>query len=794
MRRTPIRETIKPLVALSFIILFLAHFMLFVHAFLTARLAGPPATPLFEDRDNEYLTDFQNGDGKYGFWKIEGPVPERIKAAFIAIEDKRFYSHIGCDFRSLLRALLNNISGKPVQGGSTIPMQVARMQNPKKRELLNKLSEIYTAMLLVLKYPREEILRHYLRIVPQGNQMHGVAYAARRYFRKPLSDISWAEAALLTAVIKAPGEMNLYTFDGSLKAAKRARIILEILYSEGHMSGEEYRTALGVLYDKSYQIKECRPEYAYHYLFRLLETYGKKTGENGTQNYSRPVRTSLDREIQQFLDRTAAQCMAQYRPCGAGNIAVIVAETKTGNILGYIGSERYDDKENAGAINYADTPRSSGSTLKPFLYGLGLDTGTFTPASIIPDLPLSILSIKGEYRPGNFDDDYLGPLLYRHALANSRNIPAIRVLDAIGIDRTLGYFSELGLGSGAEHPSDYYGYGLAVGGLYVTLEQLVSAYGMLARDGETFRLCFEYKSREEKGRRLMSVNAARQISLFLSDPLARSPSFKQLSRIGFSYPIAIKTGTSQGYRDAWAVGYNADYIVGIWMGHPKNHRMNHLTGGEAALAVYSVFTFLDPEKKQGIREEPFKKPPDTIPRKICKLSGKCAGSFCTDISIEYFRPGEEPLEYCGFHREFAIDGATGKPAGKTTPVNRVVTQSYAVLPPEYGAWAVKHGYKTPEVAYETLDDASITILDPQNGSSLLIDPETPRACQSIPLRAHVEPLVKEIVWLVDGEAYQVTGFPYSIRWNLEQGTHTIQAKFARAHIYSKKVVIDVDDY
>lgn len=788
-----IKQRIKTLLFFLFLIICIIHGKIFLSALFSATLKSPPATPLFEDKDGNYLTDFPNADGEYGFWKIDGPVPERIEETFLIIEDRRFYSHPGVDLKSFARAFINNIIGRPVQGASTIHMQIARMQKPKKRNIFNKLEEVYTALFLSMNYTHKELLCHYLRIIPQGNQMHGVAYAARRYFQKPLSDISWAEAALLASVIKAPGEMNLFSFEGSLKAAKRARIILNLLYREGKISQDEYRTALDVLFKKSYQIKEKRPENSYHYLFRFLDSFKEKCEEQKQDNYTRPIRTTLDPEIQEYLGKTAVNSMTGYRPYGAGNIAIIVADTGTGCILGYIGSEKYYDKTNAGAINYANKHRSSGSALKPFIYALGLDTGAFTPASIIPDLPLSILSTKGEYRPGNFDDDYLGPLLYRYALANSRNIPAIRVLDEIGIEQTYAFLKDLGLITG-DNPPDYYGFGLAVGGVYVTLEQLVTAYGILAHDGYSFRLSFEQLKTMEKRQRLLSSKAARQVSLFLSDPLARAPSFKALSNVGSSFPIAIKTGTSQGFRDAWTIAYNSRYIIGLWMGHPDNLRMNRITGSEAARIVYTIFTFLQPEKEQGINEEPFQKPYNTIPVKICILSGKCAGILCNDLSIEYFESGGEPHEYCDLHREFAIDAATGKPAGPSTPEERVATQSYTVLPPEYAVWAVKQGYKTPETMYENLKDAYITILHPHTGSRLLIDPEIPRSFQSIPLHARVNPVIPEILWLVDGKEYKTTGFPYCIRWNLEQGIHTIQAKFARAHIYSEKVVVEVKEY
>ena len=198
-------------------------------------LVSPAATPIFTDRYGTFLAEgTADEDAPLGFWDPPAVLPERIVSCLLAVEDKRYYDHFGVDFRSLLRALVNNLSGQPRQGASTIPMQVARLQRPGPRTLWRKVCEIGTAVWLNRKYGHENVLRHYLKIVPQGNRIHGVAYAARRYFQKPLADLSWAEAAVLASLPRAPGRMNLYQFEGRRKAFERAKLILNLLHKTGH--------------------------------------------------------------------------------------------------------------------------------------------------------------------------------------------------------------------------------------------------------------------------------------------------------------------------------------------------------------------------------------------------------------------------------------------------------------------------------------------------------------------------------------------------------------------------------
>ena len=330
------------------------------------KLVSPSATPIFTDRYGTFLAEgTADENAPLGFWDPPAVLPERIVACLLAVEDKRYYEHFGIDLRSLLRALVNNLSGGPRQGASTLAMQVARLQRPGKRTLWRKACEMGTAVWLNRKFGHERVLRHYLKIVPQGNRIHGVAYAARRYFQKPLADLSWAEAAVLASLPRAPGRMNLYQFEGRRKAFERANLILNLLHKNETLDAENLAISQRQLKSLTIPVKESRPYHSYHAILRLQKAI------NRTTSYTKPISTTLDLPLQEVVDSIAGEAMERLRQRGAGNLAVIAAEQETGAIRSYLGSDFYADEDYAGAINYAAIPRSAGQHLEAFHLCLG---------------------------------------------------------------------------------------------------------------------------------------------------------------------------------------------------------------------------------------------------------------------------------------------------------------------------------------------------------------------------------------------------------------------------------------
>jgi penicillin-binding protein 1C len=784
---------IKRFLAAGGIVLLVVLFLIYLGVRGRIRLESPGATPFFEDCQGNYISEGWGNDAPKGYWKIQGPIPHRVKECFIAIEDKRFYSHSGIDYYSLGRAIWNNLTGGPRHGASTIAMQAARLQNPGKRTYWKKLCEIVIARLLTAKYGKEAVLRQYFCLVPMGNRIHGTAYAARRFFKKPLQDLGWAEAALLAALPKAPGDMNLFTRKGFEHARQRARLVLNLLRHQEKINIEEYRTALRHLKSLTPPIRDNRPFHSYHAIMQMEAAMKAK----GIRSFHQPVRTTLDLDLQNFLSDVSWDAMKACRPLGAGNIALLVVERETGKIRGYLGSEYYYDDHYAGAIDYAQTPRSAGSTLKPFIYALGLAEKKYTPASVLGDLPFYITHPSGQYLVGNYDNRYLGPLVYRKALANSRNVAAVQVLKEVGLENVHGFFRRIGLEQ-SNHNAAYYGLGLAIGGLYVTLADLVRSYGILANNGRDFSLTWFEQGNESKSENIpvqvLPEEVARQVTLFLSDPLARRPSFYRMGPLEYPFPVAVKTGTSQGFRDAWAVAWSHKYIVGAWIGHPNSDRMKKVNGLAAARVVKRIMLRLHPGEDQGIQEIPFALPRGYQAVKVCTLSGQRANDFCSEVLLEYFKPGTEPAATCGIHRRYPIDRRTGALADSRTPSADIEIKTFVVLPPEYSAWAAQQGYEKPPVETHQHPRAAIEIRHPLDRSRVLIDPETPRQFQTLALKARVTPAVPQVIWVIDGKPHQPTPYPYVVRWQLEPGEHTFQVRFPRAGVFSEPVRITVTEY
>ncbi|HLX08406.1 MAG TPA: transglycosylase domain-containing protein, partial [Thermoanaerobaculia bacterium] len=698
-----------------------------------------------------------------------------------------------------------------VSGASTLAMQVARMQNPGARGWLRKATEALTAVLLTERYGSREVLRQYLRLVPYGNRIHGIAYAARSYFDKPVDDLSWAEIAFLAALPQAPARMNPFSPSGRERAIRRGERVLAQLAGRGVLSPPDYALARGQLAALRIPYREHRPPEALHALLHLrtLLAEGKPRG---------PIlRTTLDLDLQRDATAMTWRALREWRSRGAGNASLIVLDLSRHEVLTWVGSASYFDAEDQGAIDYARVRRSAGSTLKPFLYALALERGVIGPTTLMDDLE------RGPGGIANADDAFMGPLLPRVALANSRNVPAVLLLGRLGLDQGYGLLRELGLTDGAV-PARHYGLGMAIGGLPVTLEELARAYLALAGDGRLpARLRWLRDQAEPAPRRVFAEDTARQVTLFLSDPQARLPSFPRMGATEYRFPVAVKTGTSTNYHDAWAVAYSKRYLAAAWVGHPGFRAMNQLSGYlSAADLVKHVLLRLHGEQGDGLEDLSFPPPRGYRPVRVCALSGHRATAACDRVFLEWFRPGEEPADDCEAHQQRAVDRRNGLLATTATPPAAVEVRTFVELPPRYAAWQAAAGLPRvpdapslltlPAVARlapgAAADQATawppggrvvlaggpvrLRITSPENGARLLRDPETPADLNTVALRAVVDPAVDEVVWYVDGMPLATAAYPYTARWRLQLGEHRFQVRLGSGGSVSRPVQVTVD--
>lgn len=677
-------------------------------------LIAPAASRLLVDRNGSFIGQLNAPeDGTYGFWPLE-VLPARVAAATLALEDRRFDTHPGVDPIAIARAARNNWRGTGRHSGaSTIAMQVARMQNPQPRTLLNKLLEAATATVLTLRHGREAVLRHYLRLVPYGNGSHGIAHAARWYLDKPVEDLSWAEIAFLSALPQAPTLMNPAQETGRSRAMARARRILDRLADQGVLSAAEHKLANQQLS----ALKLPRPSRRAETLHALLhyEELAK-----GTALGVRPVAT-LDLALQAEIDAIAYRQLNEFRAAGADQVAVMVTERATGKVRVALGSSGYFGTS-GGAIDFTRTPRSPGSSLKPFFYARALERGIINPDSILIDMP------EGASGISNGDGRFLGPMLPRQALANSRNVPATLLLRAIGIEESYQFLGRLGLHD-YELPAEHFGLSMAIGALPVTLEQLMRAYGALSNDGMLRELVWFEGQSAADGRPVLSATAARQVTAMLSDPQARLPGFPRGGPTDYPFTVALKTGTSQGYRDAWTLAYSQDYLVGVWLGRADALPMDRLTSlRSAARLAQAVMLKLTPNERKEREDGGFPAPSGYDLVELCALTGKRATGDCSPTLQEYLPQGS--------HRQ-------PQAMGGLDPIS---------------------------------ETATVRILTPEPDMQIWQNPELPPGQSSLTLRAQVPPHQSQIVWYVNGEPFQIAPGDKSIQWPLKAGTHKFQAR------------------
>ncbi len=791
-------------------------FLLFLGSWLGIRssLDSPEPTRLILDRSGQFLGEVPDPSSvEVGYWPLDS-IPPRIAAAILGIEDRRFYHHPGVDLLAVLRAIQQNITSRTrISGASTIAMQTARLQQPAHRGYFNKIRESVIALTMTMRHGREAVLRHFLRIAPYGNGIRGIAYAARRYFNKPVEDLSWAEIAFLSAIPQAPARMNPYTPIGKMRAIARGLRILDILHQQNHLNDAEYELARNQIRTIEIPERSRRPVVALHAILKLQDDLKRPEIRRGLGSRT-IIRSTLDLNLQKEIESMTDAFIQKWEYRGARNAAVIVTETGSNDVLAWVGSTGYFDAARNGSIDYNQISRSSGSTLKPFIYALGLDRGVIRPDTILDDI------YRGAGDISNADDAFLGPLLPRVALANSRNVPAAELLNRIGLDEGYDFLKELGLHS-QPLPAQYYGLGLAIGGLPVSLEHLVRAYTALSGDGRLSDLHWYIDLPAAPPRRIFKPEIARLITLFLSDPMARLPTFPRMGALEYSFPVAVKTGTSSNYRNAWTVAYSKQYLTGVWVGNPDFRPMNHLSGYvSAARLAQEIMNHLHPDQIDGLESLGFPPPEHYMPVRICGLTGKRSGPETQWEFVEWFPPGQAPQEYSDAYILKAVDTRTGKPASPDTPVEYTDIRSFLNLAPRYTTWLMTdpihnhaprsetmtgsmswdrfhsdrrgdNGDFTKKVQGHSREAFRMTITSPQDMSEMIRDPETPEEMNSISLRAEVDPPSEQVVWMVDGKPWKVVDYPYTTRWVLTSGEHTFQIRLPFVDQISPEIRIRV---
>jgi penicillin-binding protein 1C len=719
-------------------------------SFTRSELVAPRATEIVYDRNGVFITQIGHVDDRdalkidYGYWPLPD-IPERVARATLALEDRRFNDHPGVDAYAVLRAVWRNLTGQGKRSGaSTIAMQIARMQNPAPRSFANKIMEAATGVAITLRSGRDATLAHYLRLAPYGNGSHGIAHAARLYFDKPVADLSWAEIALLSAIPQSPGRMNILKEGGLRLAVRRADRALDELSRQRVIDDAQTAQAKRQLAMLAPQSAPHRPA-SLHIALRY-ERLVREGNVSVSSRYDPRIHATIDLGLEEKATQLARRYLNGFRSEGARQVAALIVERGSNAVLADVGSADWRD-ERGGAFDFTRVARSPGSTLKPFVYALAFERGVLKPSDILADLP------EGASGVNNADGAFLGPLLPRQALANSRNIPATNLIRRVGLETSFHFLHELGLHD-LDAPAESFGISMAIGSLPTRLESLVRAYGALADDGRLSDLVYAQEQMRRAALRVISADTARLVTSMLADPQARLPSFPRYGPLEYPFAVAVKTGTSQGYRDAWTLAYSQKYIVGVWMGRADAGTMNQLGGASSsARLAHAILAYLHGAKPGEITTDAFPPPRGRVAIELCAAGGGRNDGGCGETLTEWVKP--QDLE--------------------TIPANTPRTQSVSQV-------------QEPPAS----ENVTLAITTPEHNSRIWRNPEQPPTLNKIALKAKTTPHVEQIVWYVDGEPFAVADPDQPTFWPLQPGEHRIQARLPLRPGASRTIKVTVE--
>ncbi|HTJ26444.1 MAG TPA: penicillin-binding protein 1C [Candidatus Limnocylindria bacterium] len=579
---------------------------------------------VFEDRTGLPLGTILARDTEHAVRVPLARVSPRFLAAIVAAEDARFPMHDGVDTAALVRAAWQTVrSGRIVSGGSTITMQLARLRYGLPRTPFGKLEELVLARRIETGTSKAAILEAYVNRLPMGGDLVGVEAGARTYFGLPASEVDLAQAAWLAALPNDPVRLDPYAHRDAL--AVRARAILARMAALGLARPDD---AARAAHEQIAVLPRREGIAAPQLLFRLTAS----VPPDATR-----VRTTIDRDLQRYVENAAAHVVAALGERSVHDAAAIVLDNRDGAILAYVGSADYFARAGAGKNDGVVALRQPGSTLKPFLYELAFERRTVRPTTILPDVPTTY-AIPGlrVYEPSDYAERFAGPVRARIALADSLNVPAVRVLSAVGVTRFLDRLHALGFAHLAQTP-EHYGLGLALGDGEVSLEELAGAYATIANGGRPVQ---PHALLGERAPPREPIGAATEWALvtdILADAHARARAFGVASLLRTSFPSAVKTGTSSDFRDTWTVGFTRDYTVATWVGNFDGAPMQRVSGVTGAAPLWNrvIRRLAEPGTPPA-----FAPPSGYVRRPICATTGVRPTAACESVVREWLDAGD----------------------------------------------------------------------------------------------------------------------------------------------------------
>lgn len=648
-------------VVLPAIILGLIGLGLFLYFFLlkdipTGAIVGlrdfPQSTKIYDRNGTLLYTIYGNRNQTFiSFDKL----PENLKQATIAIEDKNFYEHGAVDIRGIARAAFENVTNREVsQGGSTLTQQLVRSSLlTQERTITRKIKEILLSFIVEAMYSKNQILEMYLNQVAYGGTAWGAQAASQVYFDKNVGDLTLAEAAFIAGLPQAP---SIYSPFGSRPEAGKARQeeVLRRMAEQEYITEKEAEQAMSASLEFSI-VKDriLAPHFVFFVKDLLIEKYGVEAVEQGGLS----VTTTLDLDLQDYAQASLSAAISESERYNISNGAALVTEPASGEILAMVGSRDYFDSENDGNVNVTLSHRQPGSSIKPINYATGLAKGYTAATPFIDERKCFDNVNQPDYCPVNYDGKFHGVQQMRPSLGNSYNIPAVKMLQLNGLEAMIATASAMGITTFTD--PDRYGLSLTLGGGEVTMLNMAEAFGVFANGGYKVPLHAVLKVTDSRGKvleeykpptnpifgeKVMDPGIAFIISHILQDNGARSAAFgtNSVLRIG-NYPVSVKTGTTNDYRDNWTVGYTPSFVTVVWVGNNDNTPMSGIVSGVTGAAPIwnDIMTHLVEQKTP----EPLKQPSSVVGLSVCSDSGLLpppADKGTCPTRFEYFLRGTQP--------------------------------------------------------------------------------------------------------------------------------------------------------
>jgi penicillin-binding protein 1C len=650
----------------------IALFFLVLYIFcLPRKLFDVPYSTVVTDRNGTLLGARIAGDGQWRF-PAQDSVPEKLKNCILEFEDRHFYKHWGVNPLAIGRATIQNMKeGHIVSGGSTITMQTIRLSRKESRTFREKAIEIILATRLEFRYSKEEILALYASHAPFGGNVVGLEAASWRYFAHATKDLSWAEAATLAILPNSPSMMHLSKSRDAL-LEKRNRL-LKRLFDKKIIDASTYELAISEdLPGEPLPLPQTAPHLVDYF-------FAKSKGEQTV--------STIDYSMQSRVESLLERWYNEFRQSDIKNIAAIIIDVETNEVLTYCGNVGYNDGRSGNQVDVIRSPRSTGSILKPFLYYVRLQEGEILPNTLLPDIPMNI----NGFAPQNFNKQFEGAVPASEAIARSLNIPAVYMLREYNVPKFHDFLKQAGLKNLTKN-SAHYGLSLILGGAEATLWDISSVYTDMARSlkGLDKISCSLMLSEERKhqpglfepGAVWQTFNAIKEVN---------RPEEIDWRIIPSMQTVAWKTGTSYGFRDAWAVGVTPQYVVGVWVGNAAGEGRPGIIGARTAGPVmFDIFNLLP-------YSQWFETPHgEFLEAEICKHSGHLKGRFCEDADTLLILPAGLKSETCPYHHQVTLTENGKFRVYEDCAGNELTMQkSWFTLPPAW-EWYYKHnhpGYK-----------------------------------------------------------------------------------------------------